>query len=213
VSPEQQRRGIGNELLQRTLEHSRKARATTQALITFNRASQGLYIRHGLFPRLPIYNFIVPRATLMGRLQAQLRCMPLQDTPADVQRLAEIDVQTLGVSRAKHHSFLIADDTMRGVFLFAGGDCVGYAYVASDGHIGPLAVTQRAALGPAFRAALNLAIEADSPQVSAFLPGSASAALGIAMEQGMRITTQMELMSTHDFGNWTHYLPRNPGFM
>jgi hypothetical protein len=33
------------------------------------------------------------------------------------------------------------------------------------------------------------------------------------MEHGMKITTPMVLMSTHDFGNWTQYLPRNPGFM
>jgi hypothetical protein len=29
----------------------------------------------------------------------------------------------------------------------------------------------------------------------------------------MRITFPMVLVSTHDFGNWAQYLPRNPGFM
>ena len=57
VHPAQQGRGIGNELLKRTLEHAGKAKVTHRALITFtfNRVSQGLYIRHGLFPKLPIY--------------------------------------------------------------------------------------------------------------------------------------------------------------
>ena len=32
-------------------------------------------------------------------------------------------------------------------------------------------------------------------------------------EGGMRITVPMVLMSTRDFGDWTGYLPRNPGFM
>jgi ribosomal protein S18 acetylase RimI-like enzyme len=56
VSPGHQGGGIGNELIKRTLEHAQKAGATNRALITFtfNRASQGLYIRHGMFPRLPI---------------------------------------------------------------------------------------------------------------------------------------------------------------
>ena len=36
---------------------------------TFNTVSQGLYIRNGLFPRFPIYNFSIARDLLMGRLQ------------------------------------------------------------------------------------------------------------------------------------------------
>src|SRR5436305_7237989 len=54
VSPVHQGRGIGNELLTRTLDQARKVGATNKALITFtfNTISQGLYIRRGLFPRL-----------------------------------------------------------------------------------------------------------------------------------------------------------------
>src|SRR5882762_2495751 len=110
VSPGHQGRGIGDELLKRTFEHARKAGATTKALIAigFNRASQGLYIRHGLFPRLPIYNFGVARDLLAGRLQgAQLRCVPLEDTASHLRSLAQIDAEALGVSRDKHHRYLI----------------------------------------------------------------------------------------------------------
>ena len=64
----------------------------------------------------------------------------------------------------------------------------------------------------AFEAALGLALESGSPQITAFLPGT-SDALRVAIEHGMRITFPMVLMSTHGFGNWSQYLPRNPGFM
>ena len=215
VSPGQQGRGIGQELLRRTLEHAQAANAATRALITFsfNSVSQGLYIRHGLFPRCPIYNFKIAREVLVERLQgAQLRCAPIESTAAHVRTLDAIDVRALGVTRAKHHRFLIENGATRGVMLYAGDDCVGYAYVA-DGHIGPLAVTRRNALGPAFTAALNLAADSGAAHVSAFLPGPCEAAMSIAVEHGMRITSPMVLMSTHDFGNWTQYLPRNPGFM
>ncbi|MGI9026865.1 MAG: hypothetical protein ACR2GP_15045 [Burkholderiaceae bacterium] len=37
--------------------------------------------------------------------------------------------------------------------------------------------------------------------------------LSIAVEHGMRITFPMVFMSTRAFGNWTQYLPRNPGFL
>ena len=68
VSPGHQGRGIGNELLKRAFEHARKSGATNKALITFtfNTVSQGLYIRNGLFPRFPIYNFSIARDLLMG---------------------------------------------------------------------------------------------------------------------------------------------------
>jgi GNAT superfamily N-acetyltransferase len=173
VSPGQQGRGIGQELLTRTLEHAEKTRAKTKALITFtfNSVSQGLYIGHGLFPRFPIYSFIAAREALIGRLPAEpLRCVPIEDTPAELRSLDQIDARAMGFSREKHHRFLIGDGTMRGFLLHAADQCVGYAYVAADGHIGPLSVAERSHLGPAFEAALNLAAEGASSQVSAFNP-------------------------------------------
>jgi ribosomal protein S18 acetylase RimI-like enzyme len=216
VSPGHQGRNIGNELLQRTFEHAQKSGATNKALITFtfNTVSQGLYIRHGLFPRFPIYNFSVARERLIGRLQgAQFRCVPLEETASSLHSLAQIDARVLGVSREKHHRYLINDNATRGASLYAGDDCVGYVYVSTDGHIGPLAVAQPDALGTAFRTALNLAAASGSSQVSAFLPGASEAALSTAVAHGMRITFPMVLMSTRDFGDWSQYLPRNPGFM
>ena len=76
VDPVQQGRGIGNELLKLTLEHARKSGAAHKALITFtfNRVSQGLYIRHGLFPKMPIYFFGAARERVMSGLpEAPLR--------------------------------------------------------------------------------------------------------------------------------------------
>ena len=63
-----------------------------------------------------------------------------------------------------------------------GGDCVGYAYVSSGGHIGPLAVARPDALGTAFKTAMHLTTESGSSQVSAFLPGSSKTALTTAVE-------------------------------
>jgi ribosomal protein S18 acetylase RimI-like enzyme len=216
VSPGQQGRGIGNELLKRTFEHAKNTGATNKALITFpfNTVSQGLYIRHGMFPRDPIYNFAVPREALLGRLRGpQYRCAALESSASHLKIVTEIDVRNLGVSREKHHRFLLSDSTTRGVLLHDGNDCVGYAYVNSSGHVGPLAVTRRGVMGTALRTVLGLAAEGGSTQVSAFLPGSSDAALSTAVELGMRITLPMLLMSSRDFGDWAQYLPRNPGFM
>jgi GNAT superfamily N-acetyltransferase len=215
VAPGHQGRGIGNELLTRTLEHADKAKAADRALITFtfNRVSQGLYIRHGLFPRFPIYFLSVPRAELAeGLPEAQLRSVPIENSAPHLDSLAAIDVRALGVSREKHHRYLINDSATTGVLLSMGGAPVGYAYIA-NGHIGPLAVTESGLLGQAFTTALNLAVRGGAPTVSACLPGVGESALSVAIAQGMRITFPMVLMSNRDFGNWNQYLPRNPGFM
>jgi hypothetical protein len=112
--------------------------------------------------------------------RAQFRCEPLRNDAAHLHNLAQIDTQVLGVSREKHHKFLIDDDATRGVALYMGDHCAGYAYVSSGGHIGPLAVVQPEIMGPAFRAALDIAAEGDSSNVSAFLPGTSEATLSIA---------------------------------
>jgi hypothetical protein len=216
VSPGHQGRGIGRELLKRTLEHEQNRGAANRALITFtfNTVSQGLYIRHGMFPRLPIYSFNVARDLLMDRLKsAQLRYAPLEDKASHLHSVARIDEQALGVSREKHHRHLINDSGIRGVIFYAEDDCVGYAYISPEGHVGPLSVAEPKILGAAFRTALHLAAKTGSSHVSAFLPGTSDMALSIAVEHGMRITFPMVLLSTHDFGNWAQYLPRNPGFM
>jgi ribosomal protein S18 acetylase RimI-like enzyme len=215
VAPGQQGRGIGNELLARTFEHARKAGATNKSLITFtfNVVSQGLYIRHGLLPRLPIYVCSVTRDAMASRLQGdKLDSAPIEATAAHLEALTRLDVSTLGISREKHHRYLLNDRTMKGVLLYDRGDCIGYAYVSATGHVGPLAVAQANSMGAAFRTALDLAASNGAAQVSAFLPG-VSEALGTAIQNGMRIAFPMVLVSTGDFGDWTRYLPRNPGFM
>ncbi len=216
VAPDQQGRGIGNELIGRTFEQARKAGATNRALITFtfNTVSQGLYMRHGFYPRFPVYFFSAGRERMKARLQgAQLACAPIGTATSDLETLRRIDRAALGVSREKHHKYLIDENVARGVFLNAGDQCVGYAYISRDGHIGPLGVVEPDVLGAAFATALSLAAEGDSERVSAFLPGTCDAALASALQAGMRITFPMVLMSTRSVGDWTRYLPRNPGFM
>ena len=215
VSPTQQGSGIGNELIKRTWELAKDKGATNKALITFtfNTVSQGLYLRYGLFPRFPIYFFGVASERLKPRLKGrQLRTVTLEDTSSHLHYLAGIDAQTLGVSREKHHRYLINDPSSKGVLLYEGETCVGYAYIA-DGHIGPIGVAQRDNMAAAFTTALAMAVDSGASQVTAFVSGASEAALSAAIESGMRITLPMVLMSSRDFGNWAQYLPRNPGFM
>lgn len=215
VAPGRQGEGIGNELLGRTLRHASEAGATVRSLITFafNVTSQGLYVRHGLSPRLAIHLCSAEREALARHAWGKtLRTTPIRATAADLAMLRRLDVATLGVSREKHHRYLLGDPTLAGVFLEDGGECVGYAYVGTTGHVGPLAVLHAQAMPAAFRTALAMAVAGDARRVSVFVPGS-SEALAIAAGHGMRFVLPMVLMADGDCGDWTRYLPRNPGFM
>lgn len=219
VAPGRQGQGIGNALLERTLQQASQAGATDRRLITFafNLVSQGLYVRHGLLPRVPLHLCSAEREALARHAQdlapdQQLRATPIRATAADLEWLRQIDLTALGVAREKHHRFLLGDPEMEGVFLEDGSERVGYAYLAATGHIGPLAVLRASAAPAAFRAALARTVAGDAKRISVFVPGT-SAALAIAAGLGMRLTLPMVLMSTGDGGDWTRYFPRNPGFM
>lgn len=215
VAPDRQGAGIGNRLLARALEHAEKSRASKRALITFafNTVSQGLYMRHGLFPRLPLFFVSAARSDFVATTAAaRLKTSPL--ATAHLADLVRLDGQAIGVDREKHHRFLLSDSGMSGFLLSAeNGDVAGYAYVSAGGHIGPVAVSQPALLGPALETAIGLAMGGGAAQVSALLPGSSDAALTVALQHGMRIAFPMVLACTSGFGDWRQYLPRNPGFM
>jgi ribosomal protein S18 acetylase RimI-like enzyme len=215
VSPGLQGRGIGDALLKRTFDHARQAGAENRALITFsfNTVSQGLYIRHGLYPRLPIYFFKTDAKAVRAHGGETLHHADIRDTERDRARLVQLDASALGFSRHKHHGFLAGDSNSKGVFLHAGDDCVGYAYFNSAGHVGPLAVSQPGLTGAALTTALKLAAETGASHVSAFVPGINNSALDAAITHGMRITFPMVLLSAREFGDFGRYLPRNPGFM
>jgi GNAT superfamily N-acetyltransferase len=216
VDPAQQGHGIGNELIKLTLEHARQSGADHKALITFtfNRVSQALYMRHGLFPKMPIYFFGTARDKLRASLpDAPLDASVIEDTPAHMNALVEIDKGACGVERKKHHRFLSDETATKGLLLYEGGECVGYAYIASNGHIGPLAVTRTDVLGDAFTTALKIAADGQSENISAFLPGTCTSTLSLAVNHDMRITFPMLLMASPGYGDWARYLPRNPGFM
>src|SRR5579885_3720320 len=164
------------------------------------------------FSEAPSLFLAVTRDAL--RLPAErLPSTPLSASAAHLRALDTIDVAVLGVSRAKHHRYLLSDAAANGLlFQAANGDCIGYVYVI-DGHVGPLAISKQEAAGAALATALAFAADAGAARVSAFIPGSCHGALILALASGMRITFPMLLMADRDFGDWSRYMPRNPGFM
>src|SRR5260370_15819132 len=87
----------------------------------------------------------------------KLRSTPIEPTASHLETLAQLDISTLGISREKHHRYLLNDGTMKGVLLHDRDEYIGYAYVSATGHVGPLALARGSGMGAAFRAALDLA--------------------------------------------------------
>ncbi|HMN71797.1 MAG TPA: GNAT family N-acetyltransferase [Rhodoblastus sp.] len=216
VDPALQGKGVGGELLRRVFAQADAAGAKTRALITFafNTVSQSLYMREGMFPRLPLHMMTGERATLAAALTpTALRSERIESVDADRDGLTRLDLGALGVSREKHRRMLARDPSLSGYLFFRDSDCVGYAWIADSGHVGPLAAAAREDMRDVFAAALALAAQGASKRVSALVPGACETALALATRCGMRIALPMALASNRDFGDWRRYLPRNPLFM
>jgi GNAT superfamily N-acetyltransferase len=188
IRPDIQARGIGQALMSCTLEQAARNGAENRALITlgYNMAATGLYIRNGLYPREPLYRLVAPVVALTGRLAMDPNTVatPLGPYSGDHAWLDAMEEAVIGFRRGTQHDFLQRTPGTRALCIDARGRRAGYAYVAAEGHIGPL-----------------LAVP------------EAERILATLSPLGFRIEESMLMMAAHSFGDWTRYLPSSPGIM
>lgn len=217
ILPSYQGKGVGRALIDKTLGQGNKAKTTNRALITlaYNPVSISLYMRYSMYPREPLYWMSAPRETVRS---TQLNVEPLKHeelrpTQRNVERLSHIDEHVLGFSLEKHHDFLTNIEGAT-CYLFRKDKVPeGYAYIGSNGNIGPLAVRSPSSLGGIMKSALDLAASKKTKAVSLTLAGSNTQAVSIALEHKMRIAGLFLLMSSRPFGNWASYLFHSPWLM
>ncbi len=216
VRPGTQAKGIGQAMLSRTLRHAEENGAGNRALITmaYNTAATGLYIRNGLYPREPLLRMVAPVPLVAERIATPgLEAVPIEPWPGPREWLGRIDEEVLGFRRESHHPFLLGGVAARALRIEQAGRPVGYAYVSAAGHIGPLAVSPGADAGEALRTVVRGTLEVQPKQVSMVVPGRADRMQDVAFGLGFRIDEPFVLLSARPFGDWSHYLPSNPGFM
>jgi ribosomal protein S18 acetylase RimI-like enzyme len=214
IEPGKQARGVGGELLQKTLHHAERLKATNRALITFafNTSAIGLYTKYGLYPRQPLYRISAPASVVQRRLRSsRYACSPIA-VGAAVDWLGQIDSDILGFRRDRHHEYLLRTDAT-GFRIEEGGSTVGYAYASPEGHIGPLAVAPGADSAEVVSAAMEAALSLQPQQLSLIAPGGADALMAKVIEHGFHIVQPLVLMSARSFGDWSNYVPRDPGYM
>ena len=210
VRPEMQTKGIGQALLSKTLIQAERNGAANRALITFayNVASTGLY------PREPLYRMAAPaQAVAQNLADAGYDIIAIAPWPEPGEWTGRIDQELLGFRRDLHHQFLLGGVAARTVRIEHAGRIAGYAYISAGGHVGPLAIAPDADAKAVVTTALRCALEGGARRVSMFVPGRADVVMQTALALGFRIEVPYVLMAWRPFGNWCHYLPRDPGFI
>ena len=216
VRPEMQTKGIGQALLSKTLIQAERNGAANRALITFayNVASTGLYLQNGLYPREPLYRMAAPaQAVAQNLADAGYDIIASAPWPEPGEWTGRIDQELLGFRRDLHHQFLLGGVAARAVRIEHAGRIAGYAYISAGGHVGPLAIAPDADAKAVVTTALRCALEGGARRVSMFVPGRADVVMQTALALGFRIEVPYVLMAWRPFGNWCHYLPRDPGFI
>jgi hypothetical protein len=127
--------------------------------------------------------------------------------------VGRLDEAVLGFRRQSHHRFLQGSGAACAVQIERAGRPVGYAYVAPTGHIGPLAIEPDTDERQVILATIRSALEGNPAQLSMNVPGKADHILKTLLELGFRLEEPMVLMSAEPFGDWRHYLPRDPGYL
>jgi len=89
----------------------------------------------------------------------------------------------------------------------------GYAYVWSNGRIGPLAAREASEFEAILKSALTMAATGTAEEVFTVIPGPNERAMSLALQHGLRITYPMLLMSEEPFGNWENYLIHSVALM
>jgi GNAT superfamily N-acetyltransferase len=216
VKPDTQAKGIGQALLSRTLMQAERNGADNRALITpaYNTASTGLYLKNGLYPREPLYRMAAPaQAVGQNLVDTGYDITPVAPWPESGEWTGRIDQELLGFRRDLHHQLLLGGFAARAVRIEHAGRAAGYAYISSQGHVGPLAIAPDADAKAVVTAALRCAPEGGARQVSMIVPGRADVVMQTALALGFRIEEPYVLMAWRPFGNWCNYLPSTPGFM
>jgi ribosomal protein S18 acetylase RimI-like enzyme len=216
INPETQARGIGQALLSKTLEQAQRNVAENRTLITtaYNTVSAGLYVRNGMYPREPLYRMVLPAPVVEPSLQTRgYDTSPILPWLQPQEWIGRIDEEILGFRRDSHHRFLLGGFAVHAVAIEHAGRPVGYAYISSEGHVGPLAIAPDADGKSVVAAAIRCALDGQPKQVSMIVPGRADQILKLGSDLGFRIDEPYVLMSARPFGSWGNYLPANPGYM
>ena len=215
VQPDHQERGLGRRLLAQVMAGAEDA---THATCTDSAQpiSNALYSRFGMMPRLPVLELVGRPEHPVTGLPDGIRAVPfdlLRAGPADgagprwlSAALERLDRATLGYAHPQDHAYLVAQGRLG--YLYEGGDgsVIGYGYASEVGRLGPIAVEDAMLMGPIVGHLLGSVRPAGA--FSAWIPGSASAALATRVAAGLQVEDFPALFCwDRPFADFERYVP------
>ncbi len=131
----------------------------------------------------------------------------LREGVPDAGALDAIDRATLDAARPEDHAFWASVSTLHAYTVVRDGRTAGYAYVQSDGAIGPIAVVDPVDLAPAVDASVAVAARLGATSARLRIPGVARDAIGRLLARGWRYGDAVTLVLTSaPWGQWDRYV-------
>jgi ribosomal protein S18 acetylase RimI-like enzyme len=215
VQPGHQERGLGRRLLSRVLAGSEDA---THATCTDSAQpiSNALYSRFGIMPRLPVLELVGRPQRAVPGLPGEIRAIPFEllragptDGPGPLRlaaSLERLDRATLGYAHPQDHDYLAAQGRLGYLYEAGDGSVVGYGYTSEVGRLGPIAVEDPGLMGPVAGHLIGSVRPAGA--FSAWIPGSASGAVAVLLEAGLRLEDFPALLCwDRPFADFERYVP------
>jgi hypothetical protein len=176
IEPAEQARGLGRELLERSMAGANK---TAVCIFSVQPISAALYAMYGMVPRVPLY-------TITGRPKKPLPALPdgFAVVPLEAEHTADLDRAVVGFARAQDHAAWLSWE--RRLFgLFEGRQLVGYGYAQQSGRLGPMVVARSELILPFIGQLMREVQSLEDWMVN--VPGPAAEAFSGLLSAGMRI--------------------------
>lgn len=225
VRPSAQARGLGRQLLARTMGDADAPRDGWWATATDSAQpiSNGLYGSLGIVPRMPLLRLVgLPeRPDAFGPLPDRVVAIPfdeIRDGSDGIGRsaldgaLADLDLEIGGFDRAADHRFHREEGRIGFLLRDEDGRSCGYGYTSEAGRVGPIAVRDVELLGPF----LGFLLGAVAPRgaFGIWVPGGADRAVVPLLRSGFRIDGFPVLLCwDRPFADFGRYLPASPGLL
>ena len=222
VLPEAQGAGIGRALLARLLPPPGTAALAT-CTDTAQPISNGLYASLGMVPRMPILRLVglAERPSELPSLPAGVRAVGFDEVDREGDRIggaalddeiAALDRDAAGFDHPAEHAMVRAEGRSGFLFLGPDGGPIGYGYASESGRVGPIAVRDRALLGPV----IGHLVATVRPRgaFGLWLPGAAEGTIGPLLRAGFRLEGFPCLICwDRPFADFARYVPVSPSLL